>query len=349
MGGGAASMKALVTGGGGFLGTCLARMLQGRGDEVVVLGRRPYPHHDEAGIKTIQADLRDATAVWRACAGMDVIFHAGGLAAMWGTRKAFWDINVSGTRNVIDGCRRNGISKLVYTSSPSVVFGVEELCAVDESQPYPKRHLAHYPETKAAAERLILAANGPALATVALRPHLIWGPGDPHLIPRVIARAREGRLVQVGDGNNLVDITYVDNAAEAHIQAADALGPTAACAGRAYFVSQGEPVALWPWLNDLLAALGVPGVTRVVSYRKARRIGALLEVTHRLIGSRREPAMTRFLAAQLAKSHYFNILAAGQDFGYSPRISTAVGVKRLVASLRPDSEANVNPALQPAV
>jgi nucleoside-diphosphate-sugar epimerase len=227
--------------------------------------------------------------------------------------------------------------KLIHTSTPSVVFGEDDLCGVDESQPYPTRYLADYPETKAVAEQMVLAANSPNLATVALRPHLIWGPGDPHLIPRVIDRARRGRLVQVGDGKNLVDITYIDNAAEAHVLACDALAPGARCAGRAYFISQGEPVVLWLWLNEILTAVGAPNVIRTVSYRTARRLGAALEGLYRATRIITEPRMTRFLASQLAKSHYFNIEAARRDFGYRPRVIAAEGVRRLVASLRTEA------------
>ena len=326
-------MKALITGGSGYLGSRIAQMLRARGDDVVILGRNIYPQHNEAGIRAIRADLRDATAIEKACEGIDAVFHVGALVGIWGRRKTYWDINVNGTKNVLNGCRVHGVRQLVYTSSASVVFDENALCGVDESQPYATRYLANYPETKAVAERMILAANGPTLATVALRPHLIWGPGDPHLIPRVIERARHGRLVQVGDGENLVDITYVDNAAEAHLRAAEALAAAASCAGRAYFLSQGEPVPLWPWLNEILAAVGIPKVTQTVSYRRAYRVGAMLEGVHRLVPTVREPRMTRFLAVQLAKSHYFDISASRRDLGYHPRISTAEGVHCLLKSL----------------
>lgn len=326
-------MKALVTGGGGFLGSAIVRMLHERGYEVSVLGRGVYPHIAAYIKQMFQADIRQAPAVARACEGMDAVFHVAALARIWGRRRDFWSINVEGTRNVIEACRANGVPRLVFTSTPSVVFGKDALCGVDESTPYPSRHLAPYGETKAVAERTVLAANSPTLATVALRPHLIFGPGDPHLIPRVIARARAGRLRQVGDGNNLVDVTYIDNAADAHIKAADSLTPGGPCAGRAYFISQGEPVSLWPWLNELLAAVGAPTVTRFMSFRNAYRAGSVLEATYRAFGIGREPLMTRFLATQLAKSHYFDISSARRDFGYIPTISTADGVRRLVAAL----------------
>ena len=334
-------MKALVTGGGGFLGSAIARMLHERGDDVTVFGRRRYAHIEHQGIATIRGDLRDAQAVRTAVAGMDVVFHAGAVAGIWGRRQTFWDINVKGTRHVLAGCRQAGVPRLVFTSSPSVIFGTDDLCGVDESVPYPDRHLAAYPETKAVAEREVLAANDDSLATVALRPHLIWGPGDPHLIPRVLERARRGRLVQVGDGCNLVDIVYIDNAADAHLLAADALQPGAACAGRPYFISQGEPVALWPWLNGIIEAVGLPRIRRKVSYRTAYRMGWLWEVAYRILDAGREPLMTRFLATQLAKSHHFNISAARRDFGYIPRVSTADGVKQLVASIAGEGTAGL--------
>jgi len=326
-------MKTLVTGGGGFLGSAIVRMLHARGDEVCVLGRGVYPHIAPCIKRMFQADIRLPAAVQRACEGADVVFHAAALAGIWGRRRDFWSINVDGTRNVVEACRASGVPRLIFTSTPSVVFGKDDLCGVDESTPYPSRYLAAYPETKAFAERMVLAANSPTLATVALRPHLIFGPGDPHLIPRVIARARRGRLVQVGDGNNLVDITYIDNAADAHVKSAVALTPGGRCAGRAYFISQGEPVSLWPWLNELLAAVGAPTVTRSLSFRTAFRAGRILESVYRTFGIGREPPMTRFLATQLAKSHYFDISSARRDFGYNPTISTAEGVRRLVATI----------------
>jgi len=326
-------MKTLVTGGGGFLGSRIAQMLDERGDDVLVLGRSRYPHHERTGIATIRADIRDRDALRRAFQGVEVVFHTAALAGIWGPRKLFWETNVEGTRNVIDSCLANGVSKLVFTSTPSVVIGPTDLRGVDESVPYPKRYLAEYPRTKAVAERLVLASNGPSLATVALRPHLIWGPGDPHLIPRVVRAAEAGRLFQVGDGRNLVDITYVDNAAFAHLCAAQKLSMPSNCSGRPFFVSQGEPVALWPWLADVLVAAKAPPVSRRVSYRSAFAVGAFLEGVHRAIRPSVEPRMTRFLAVQLAKSHFFDISAARGDLGYEPRVSSEEGFRHLAAWL----------------
>src|SRR5581483_2463045 len=178
------------------------------------------------------------------------------------------------------------VRRLVFTSSPSVVGGGHAIEGGDESLPYPRHYLAHYPRTKAEAERLVLAANGPDLATVALRPHLIWGPGDNHLIPRLLARAKAGRLRQVGDGTNRVDVTYIDNAAAAHVLAADRLGPGSPAPGKAYFITNGEPVALWPFVNRVVALAGLPPVTKRIPAGVAYAAGAVLEAAYRLLGRR---------------------------------------------------------------
>ncbi len=326
-------MRALVTGATGFLGRRIVEMLRERRDDVVAFVRRRDPALEGIGARLALGDVRDPASLAVACEEVDAVFHTAALTGIWGPRKLFWETNVDGTRHVISACRAAGVAKLVFTSSPSVVFGEDDLCGVDERQPYPTKYLAHYPETKAAAERLVLAANGQGLSTVALRPHLIWGPGDPHLIPRVVARARAGRLVQVGDGTNRVDITYIDNAADAHVRACDALREQARCAGKVYFIGQSEPVVLWEWLNGLLTILGVTPVARTISYSTARRVGLVLEMAYRILRLRSEPRMTRFLAAQLAKSHYFDHSAARAEIGYEARVSTEEGLRRLVANM----------------
>ena len=173
------------------------------------------------------------------------------------------------------------------------------------------------------------------LLTCSLRPHLIWGPRDPHLVPRLIERARRGRLRQIGDGTNLVDMVYVDNAAQAHLLAADALIEGSPVGGRAYFISQGEPINCWQWINDILALAGLPPVRKKISLAAARRIGFVLESVYRALRIAREPLMTRFLATQLATSHYFDITAARRDFGYRPNVSTQEGMRRLSAAIGP--------------
>ncbi|MCH8921756.1 MAG: NAD-dependent epimerase/dehydratase family protein, partial [Planctomycetes bacterium] len=242
--------------------------------------------------------------------------------------------NVDGTRHVIAACREHSVRRLIFTSSPSVVSSGGDLDGVDESAPYPKRWLCHYPHSKALAEQEVLAANDAALATCSLRPHLIWGPRDDHLIPRLLARARSGRLRRVGDGTNLIDVVYVENAAAAHLQAADVLRPGSTVAGRAYFISQGEPVNCWTWIDEILALADLPPVAKSISAKAAYRLGAALELIYRLLRRKSEPPMTRFLAAELSASHYFDITRAREDFGYAPQISTAAGMQRLADELR---------------
>ena len=327
-------MNVLVTGAGGFLGLYLVEKLLARGDSVRAFCRGRYGELDRLGVETVRGDLRDCEATAAACRGMDAVFHVAALPGVGVRWKPFYEINTLGTRHVVEGCRAGGVSKLVYTSSPSVTFdGADQQC-VDESAPYPARWLAHYPHSKALAERHVLESNArDGLLTCALRPHLIWGPRDRHLIPRLLARARAGRLRRVGDGTNLVDMVYVENAADAHLQAADALSAGSPVAGRAYFITQGTPVNCWEWIDEILGLAGMQPVRKSISLRAAWRVGAVLETAYRLLRLPGEPPMTRFLAAQLATSHHFDISRARADFGYEPTISTKEGMRRLAEEL----------------
>ncbi len=322
-------MHAFVTGANGFLGRYIVEQLIARGDHVRALCRRADGDLKQLGADVVLGDIRDRSAVAEACHGIDVVFHCAGVAGIWGSWRHFHSINVEGTYNVVDGCRQHGVGRLVYTSSPSVTFDGTAQEGVDESAPYPDRWLCHYPHTKALAEQAVLAANSDGLATCSLRPHLIWGPRDRHLIPRLLQRARAGQLRRVGDGTNLVDMVYVENAAAAHLLAADALRPDSPVAGKAYFISQGEPVNCWDWINEILSLAELPPIEKSISLAAAWRIGAVLEGVHRLFCIHREPRMTRFLAAQLGTSHYFDIRRARDDFGYAPKISTADAMTRL--------------------
>lgn len=326
-------MNALVTGASGFLGLYVAEQLVARGDRVRALCRNGGQELDRLGVETVRADLCDRENVIAACRGVEVVFHVGGTAGMGGTWKQYYETNALGTQNVVQGCLTHGVPRLVFTSSPSVTFDGRGQLGVDESAPYAKRWLCHYSHSKALAEQRVLAANGQnGLVTCALRPHLMWGPRDRHLIPGLLRRARNGQLRRIGDGTNLIDMLYVENAAAAHLLAADALRPGSPVAGRAYFISQGEPVNCWAWLNELLALAGLPPVQKAISLHTAQTIGAAYELAYWLFGLRGEPPLSRFLAAQLATSHYFNIGRARQDFGYEPKISTAEGMRRLAAA-----------------
>ncbi|NOX26044.1 MAG: NAD-dependent epimerase/dehydratase family protein [Deltaproteobacteria bacterium] len=322
--------KVLVTGGGGFVGFAISKRLLNLGIEPVVMGRSRYVHVDKLGIRQYPGDIRDIEAVRRAAAGCDTVFHVAAKAGIWGRKRDYFSINLAGTENIIRVCRDDEISRLIYTSTPSVVFNGRSIAGGGRTIPYAARFLCHYAFSKAAAEQLVLAANSTSLATVALRPHLIWGPGDSNLIPRLVARGREGQLRQVGDGANLVDIAYIDNVVEAHILAAKNLTIHGPAAGRAYFISQGEPVNLWNWINALFGRLHIPPVNKKISFAQAYLAGAVFEAFYRLAGIQREPVMTRFLAQQLAKSHWFSMAAAKDDLGYSPLVSTEEGMDRLV-------------------
>jgi nucleoside-diphosphate-sugar epimerase len=270
-------MHALVTGAGGFLGRHIAELLVARGDAVRGFGRGANAALESAGVEMVRGDIRDEAAVAAACRGVEVVFHVAAVAGIWGSWEHFYAINTLGTSHVLAACRRQRVPRLVFTSSPSVTFQGVDQEHVDESAPYARRWLCHYPHTKALAEQEVLAANGrDGLLTCSLRPHLIWGPRDPHLIPRLMDRARRGRLVRIGRGANVIDAVYVENAARAHLQAADRLQPGSPACGRAYFISNGEPVNCWEWINQILALAGLPRVQRGVSLRWAWHVGHAL-------------------------------------------------------------------------
>jgi nucleoside-diphosphate-sugar epimerase len=327
-------LKALVTGAAGFLGRYIVEQLLARGDRVRGLCRSPALGLSALGAEIARGDVRDAAAVDRAVDGIDAVFHVAGVAGIWGPWWHYYSTNTLGTKNVIDACLRHEVRKLVFTSSPSVTFDGSDQCGIDESAPYASCWLNHYHHTKALAEQAVLAANGQdGLLTCALRPHLIWGPRDRQLIPRIWQRAREGKLRRVGDGTNLIDAVYVENAAAAHLQAADALEAGSAVCGKAYFIGQDEQVNCWQWIDELLALADLPPVRKSISTSAAWRIGATLEAAYRCLRIRRDPPMTRFLAAQLGRSHWFSLAAARRDFDYLPAISTAEGMIRLRNSL----------------
>ena len=327
-------LKALVTGGGGFLGLAVVEQLLARGDQVRSFARGPYPGLADLGVEVRRGDLRDAQAVEQACAGCDVVFHVAAKAGIWGRYAVYYEPNVRGTQNVLAACREHGVRRLVYTSSPSVVFDGRSMEGVDESVPYPQRQHSHYAATKALGEQAVLAANGTTLRTLALRPHLIWGPRDNHLVPRIVSRGRAGTLHRVGDGTNKVDTTYIENAARAHLLAADALATNPRAAGRPFFISQGEPMALWEIINRILAAAGLPPLTRSVPQPVAWSVGAILEAAHAVFRLTGEPRMTRFVARELATAHWFDITAARTELGYEPVISITEGLHRLEAWLQ---------------
>ncbi len=347
-----------VTGGGGFLGGAIVRRLREQGYRVTSASRGHYPALEALGVRQVRLDLGSASEREFDAALEDhqVIFHVAALTGAFGPRAPYWRANAEGTRRLLAAARRAGVRRFVHTSSPSVVFDGADHLDAGPDLPYPRRYLAHYPASKAEAEREVLAANGQdGLVTTALRPHLVFGPGDPHLLPKVLERARAGRLPVVGRGDNLVSLTYVDNAAHAHLCAARRLDPARpgdAPAGRPYFVNQEEPVALWPWLFGIFDALGVPRPRRRVPRSVAYGAGALCEALWATLPLRGEPPMSRFVALQLASSHTYDMGPARRDLGYVERVGLAEATERAIADLarrfgsgasQPHSEAVVDP------
>ena len=324
----------LITGGGGFLGRYIVEQLRERGDAVTVFARGNYPELEQIGATVMRGDLQERDAIKAACAGMDAVFHVAARPGIWGTWESFYQPNVVGTQHVIDACRAQRVPKLIFTSSPSVVFDNQPHAGCDERLPYPKHFENFYSHTKALAEQLVINANNAELLTVSLRPHLIWGPRDPHLLPRLIARANAGQLMQVGEGKNRVDMTYVEDAARAHLLAEEALEAGSPVAGSIYFISQDAPMNLWSWIREILQTLGIPPMKRTMSLSTARTIGAAMEFAWRNLRLSGEPRMTRFLASELALDHYYDISRAKRDFGYAPQFSMEEALERTLPYLK---------------
>ena len=323
-------MRILVTGGGGFLGTWIVReLLKNPRYLVTNFSRHSYAHLEDIGVPTIRGDLRKVADLERALTqGFDAVIHTASLVGMWGRAQDFDEINVEGTRALLAVAREHGVRRFVYTSSPSVVFGRGGHRGADETLAHPTEHLGHYPRTKAQAEALVLAADAEEFHTTALRPHLIWGPGDQNLLPRVIAKARAGKLRRVGDGSNEVDVIYVEEAARAHVLALEALGPQSKAKGQAFFLGQG-PVKLWDFIESVLAQVDAPAPEASVSVAMAYRLGAVCEALWKLLGIMSpEPPLTRFVALNLGRDHYFSHAKAQEILGWVAQISLEEGLQR---------------------
>lgn len=329
-------MKVLVTGGNGFLGSRIVRQLLEDEYEVFSIQRSdPVVISKQKGVKYIQGDLSDKASMFSSFKGMDAVFHVAALAGVWGLWDEFYMANVVATENVIEACREHGIKKLVYTSTPSVVFTGESIRGLDEDLPYGNNWICHYAHTKSIAEEKIRSAETCAdIDTVALRPHLIWGAGDPHLLPRLVSRARDNALKIVGEGRNTVDMTHVDNAVFGHIKAFQVLlEKPAQITGKAYFLSDDEPVVIWDWVNQLLNRLGISPIEKRLPFRVVYLVGHLMELAYRCFRLEGEPPMTRFVATELAKDHYFDISAAKRDLGYQSIIDRKQAMDDLVEYL----------------
>ena len=319
-----------VTGAGGFLGSAICQFLRAADIKVIGFARRDYQHLTAIGVTLIKGDLQNKKQVYEAMQGCDLVFHVASKTGVWGDKGSYFRPNVEGTENILEACRLNDIDRLIYTSSPSVTFSGEDESGIDESQPYATQFLNFYSLSKAIAEQTVLKANSNSLKTVALRPHLIWGPGDPHLVPRVIERAKVKKLKLIGKKDKLVDTIYIDNAVYAHLLAAVELNETnSRCAGKAYFLSNDQPIFMATMINKILTAANLPMVKTRVSAGLAYFVGTALEWWYLRTGKQEEPIMTRFVARQLSTSHYFNIEASKKDFNYQALVSIDDGMKQL--------------------
>ncbi|MGA1794161.1 MAG: NAD-dependent epimerase/dehydratase family protein [Thermoplasmatota archaeon] len=326
---GVGKRKAIVTGGGGFLGRAIIRKLLEGGYEVANYSRGDYPELRKMGVKVIRGDLSNLEETKRAFKGFDVVFHVAAKVGYWGKKDDYWKVNVEGTKNVIEACLQNKIKELVFTSSPSVIFDGKDMEGVDESVPYPKEYDSPYSESKAEAERILLAANSEQLRTISLRPHLIWGPGDTHLIPAIIERAKKGKITRIGKGNNIADMVYVDNAADAHVLADRALRDNPDCRGKAFFISNDDPQNVWEFIDRLASLAGAKPITRSVPTNLAFVGAVFTEAFYKMFKKGKDPPLSRFLVRELSTSHWYDISAAKKELGFVPKVSIEEGLKKL--------------------
>lgn len=330
-------MKILVTGGMGFVGHRLASALISKGFEVHVLGRTQYPPRKKliSGLNYHCQDLTQEIPNQNWLRDIKTVFHVAAKAGMGGRYEDYKLANLVATVQLLQTCKSIGVERFIYTSTPSVTFSTDPICDGNESLPYSQEKFSSYASTKALAEQAVLATDQPnRMRTIALRPHLIWGSGDPHLLPRVISRHRLGKLKKVGEGKNRVDLTHVDNVVHAHLCAFEAMLTNPTLGGKAYFISQNEPVNLWDWLNEIFAKLQLPHLEKSISYENAYRIGWILENTWNLLRLKSDPPMTRFVASQLAHDHWFSSAAAEGDLHYKPLLTMSAAMEKTLPWLQ---------------
>ena len=323
-------MNALVTGGGGFIGFALVNELVRRDFNVTSFSRGDYPELRKIGVNTKKGDLSDFRSVLQATGKTDILFHVAAKAGINGSYKEYYKTNVTGTENIINACKINKIKYLIYTSSASVVFDGKNIEGSDESLPYPAHPVSHYTSTKAIAEQMTLKADSPDLRTLALRPHLVYGPGDNHLFPGILARAKTGRLKRIGSCKNLVDVSYIDNVVAAHINAAKIILENPEVSGNSFFITNGEPVLLWDFIDEILQTAGLEPVKKRVPAGPAILFSHMSQAFHRVFLKDQESILTPFIVNELICSHWFNISKARRYLNYNPVISNLEGLRRMV-------------------
>lgn len=324
------SMRVLVTGGGGFLGFEICKALHNYGHAAINFSRNHYEKLDSIDVKTIKGSLTNMQDIEEALINIDAVIHTAAIAGVWGKKEDFYNTNYLGTKNLVDSCLKLNIKYFINTSSPSVVFGKDDILNGDESLEYPNKYLTHYAKTKAMAENYVLDNCSESFLAVSLRPHLIFGEDDPHIIPRLVESSKKGRLKIVGSGENLVDVIHVTNAAKAHVDALNSLVLNISISKNCYFIGQEAPVNLWTFINKILVAKKQEPVVDSISFKKAYYLGLVLEIIYKMLGiNKPEPPMTRFIATQLGKNHYFSHTKASRDFNYSIGIQIDEAIRQL--------------------
>ena len=316
-------MKILITGATGFLGGALARRLHSMGWDVTALGRnaRRLDQLENEGMRAFQLDLKDKSAMTAACKDQEIVFHCAALPSPWGNFEAFYQANVIGTRNVIRGCEENKVKRLVYVSTPSLYFGYSSRMNVKETDALPEP-VSNYAATKILAEQELDQAFEKGLATIVIRPRAIFGPGDTVIFPRLIPRLQSGRLPIFGDGENIVDLTYIENVVDALLLCAESPASTL---GKKYNISNGESVKLWKLIERICKELNLPTPKRKISYQTANAAASVLEFIYTLIPTQPEPPLTRISVSMMANSTTLDITAAKNELGYQPKVSVDEG------------------------
>ena len=326
-------MKILVTGGKGFLGSSIVHRLLELGHQVETLSRSTGSKKNST-VKHHQLDLSKKVLNFEQFKGIECIFHTAAKAGIDGRYHDYYTANYLGTKNILNLAKDIGVKYFIYTSSPSVVFSGKPISDGNEKLSYVSNRVSPYSHTKALAEEAVLHANNNTFLSTSLRPHLIWGENDPHLLPKVISLHKNGKLKIVGEGNNQVDLTHIDNVVHAHILAFDALLEGYPLDGKAYFISQNEPVKLWDWINSIFRDLNLDPIDNRISFPKAYCAGAFLEILWKILRLKSDLPMSRFVACQLAHDHWFSTESAKSDFGYEPIISMSEAMKKTLPWLR---------------
>ncbi|ERG63294.1 nucleoside-diphosphate sugar epimerase [Agrococcus pavilionensis RW1] len=321
-------MIVVVTGASGFLGRAVAAELVAAGHEVRTLQRRPS---QVPGATDVLGSVTDASLVARALDGAEGVVHLAAKVSLTGDPADFRRVNVDGTRTMLDAAERAGVSRFVQVSSPSVAHAGAALAGVGAEPASPEHARGGYARTKAEAELLALSRGSASMRVVAVRPHLVWGPGDPQLTERIIGRARRGTLPLLDGGTALVDSTYVDNAASGIVAA---LGRADAVHGNAYVITNGEPRAVGDLMAGICLAAGVRPPRFSVPAGLAKAAGSAIERAWAIRPGQDEPPMTRFLAEQLSTAHWFDQRETRRDLDWAPSVSIDEGLRRLAAHYR---------------